>query len=509
MASSSPAEELARGKAFLRTRWPRPRILLLADVALAPEDVARSSWAQWLGQSDLDTTPWAEIRAIAASAERIAQLAPDTPDIGRIKGFRRFIFINGQRTFATVRPMLAALSEAGVDFMLLKGAARIASDSSAAAARFVGDVDVLVRFEQRERAWQVARERNWHLNRKLSPMSGGTWEGQSSMSHALEFTPSPDIDKTVLDLHHYSRSLCRNLGDDDAMWANARRGRFLGLDVWLPSPTDQLRHTLTHALMHASHGRPIDWVFDSAELLSGAEIDWNAFANETMASSTQALVGSAALLLKERLSIEVPDAVIERLIGAITPALAAEYRFRTSAYYRDTSLAGLLPGAVAAATMRADAAAHRQGTEAMEPPRPAWTRQHADGPTDVAPGAAMGVFPVPPDLRSGELVQLEVRVRARDRAGMVSIQVPSLPVIAWKPSPRSLGKRRTRSVSIAANLLLMTRSRLVGIRWTGEQPLDEVEVHWIRRPPIPAALDRLRQRAIRLTRDVRRRLSSR
>lgn len=471
--------------------------------------MAKSSWAAWQGQSDLDTTRWAEIRAIAASAERIAHLAPDTPSIGRIKGFRRFIFINGQRTFATVRPMLAALSEAGVDFMLLKGAARIAADSSAAAARFVGDVDVLVRFEQRERAWQVAREHRWHLNRKLSPMSGGTWEGHSSTTHALEFTPSPDIDKTVLDLHHYSRSLCRNLGDDDAMWASARRGRFLGLDVWLPSATDQFRHTLTHALMHASNGRPIDWVFDSAELLGGAEIDWDAFANETIASSTQALVGSALLLLKERLSIDVPEAVIERLIGAVTPALEAEYRFRTSAYYRDTSLAGLLPGALAAATVRADAAARRRAPNTTEAPRSGWTRFPASGPTEVAPGAAMGVFPVPSDLRPGETVQLVVSLRAHDRAGMGSIQVPSLPVVAWKPSPQSLGKRRTRSVSLAANLLLMTRSKLVGIRWTGEVPLDQVEVEWVRRPPMPAALDRVLQRAIRLTSDVRRRLSSR
>jgi hypothetical protein len=129
--------------ALRRYRPPESQILLLIAVLAEPE-AAAAAWRRWTSLRDLDTAAWAEVRLLAALAPRLANLDPCSPYLSRIKGISRFVWTRSQMTLAAGRPLLAALHEAGLPLLVLKGGARLAQDPGAASGRLLRDLDLLV-----------------------------------------------------------------------------------------------------------------------------------------------------------------------------------------------------------------------------------------------------------------------------------------------------------------------------------------------------------------------------
>ncbi|MBS0560009.1 MAG: nucleotidyltransferase family protein, partial [Proteobacteria bacterium] len=127
----------------LRRYWPPESQLLLLRAILAGPETARAAWRAWCGMRDLDSASWPEVRLLANLAGRLPALDPGSALIPRIQGIRRFVWTQTQMQLAGARPLLAAIAQAGIPMMPLKGAARLA-DGVRGNARLVRDIDVLV-----------------------------------------------------------------------------------------------------------------------------------------------------------------------------------------------------------------------------------------------------------------------------------------------------------------------------------------------------------------------------
>src|SRR5262245_49502351 len=115
---------------ILRRYWPPEGQILLLTAALADLEAARQAWRQWNLGRELDGATPQEVRLLSAVALRMPELEPGSPPDPRLVGARRYIWTHTQMTLAVVRPLLAAMRSEELRLLLLKGAARLASDPS-------------------------------------------------------------------------------------------------------------------------------------------------------------------------------------------------------------------------------------------------------------------------------------------------------------------------------------------------------------------------------------------
>jgi hypothetical protein len=196
----------------------------------------------------------------------------------------------------------------GIEAVLLKGAGLAYTAYSSFADRPMGDLDLLVRRQDAERAWSLLRERGW--------------------------TPRPtDGDPARYATHHHLAPLIRESErfrlelhtevlpgehpfrfSTDAVWRGALRITVNGRVVTVPTPL----HQLWHACVHFAWSHALQWgawrtLRDSAAIIQRGGFEWTDFvglARETRAGTccfwtlrlTQRLTGAA-----------VPDHVLTSL----------------------------------------------------------------------------------------------------------------------------------------------------------------------------------------------------
>ena len=396
---------------------PDQFVSLLLRTALAPDDQALAAWAQWKATRNLDDASWAEVRLLATLPERLRQIDPGYEFLARLQGFRRYIFTHAHRTLNGTRPMMEALHRAGIEMMLLKGAARLAQEPSLAAERYVSDIDVLVRVEDWDRALEVARSEGWSALLPHDAPADRTAAKLFAFTHSLDFESEGGKGAGRLDLHHHARHMCRYPGDDDALWAHCTRAQFLGVPVLLPSPTDQVLVSLAHALRHSKATPAGDWALDLAGILSGGKMDWKRLRQAAIASNTQAFVASALLFARRDLKLDVPQTVTKGLVAAVTDTHLGELAYLSRAHYWSLRFPYLALLARDAATLRANAAARRQKAKLAPSsgPLPRGELSHTEGSRLFARIA------VPPGLRATDRPALEARFRVGPGTARVAI----------------------------------------------------------------------------------------
>jgi hypothetical protein len=309
-----------------RLGLPRGPLDLLAKAALAPPEIAREAWAEWRRGYTLDETPWNEVRMLGSIAPRLKWLEKDASIAPRILGIRKFLYAQTQMCLMGAMDGLRALSDAGIPFMLLKGAARIARNPAAAQERLVRDVDILVRPEHKDKAFAVLRESGWAFN------AAGRWQ---AFWHALDETASHHAwalakGTSEIDLHHFSNYLNRLLGDDEALWRRAEALEWRGLPIFVPSPTDNLLLSLVHGVRW-SKDEAADWTVDASASIDGGLVDWPVFDAEVKARKLEFAAVTGLRYLKDALDKPIPSDLLATLAARATAQQRAEYLWYAAA----------------------------------------------------------------------------------------------------------------------------------------------------------------------------------
>jgi hypothetical protein len=135
------------------------------------------------------------------------------------------------------------LADAGIPFLLLKGAGYLASGVDAGRGRLFEDIDVLVRPERLRRAEAALLRGGWAAER-LAP-----YDERYYRDWMHQVPPLIHVRRqSVVDLHHGLVPRTSRLKvDAQALWARARPVDGLAL-AYVPHPADLLLHAAVHAL---------------------------------------------------------------------------------------------------------------------------------------------------------------------------------------------------------------------------------------------------------------------
>jgi hypothetical protein len=186
--------------------------------------------------------------------------------MGRLKGIYRKAWSEMQTLLHATAPALAALHDAGVPTMLIKGAPLALGIYPSVATRPMMDLDIAVRAADAGRALPVLHACGWTDGTRLAPE-----EMPEAYSAELHNAQSRGID-----LHWHTLRETPAEAADDWFWRWAQPLDFAGTPTLQPRPTAQLLHTVIHGV-RSNREPPVRWIADAMTILQakGGAIDWD------------------------------------------------------------------------------------------------------------------------------------------------------------------------------------------------------------------------------------------
>ncbi len=246
--------------------WPSEEQRLLLVAALADGDRARAAWRGWRARVDVDEEfGWASLRLMPLVYRNLAALGVADPLMARLKGVYRRAWYETHLLLRRTHPAVAALREAKIEVLLLKGAPLVLEYYRHHALRPLSDVDVCVHRADVHRALAVLEALGWRPARPLT-------QDHVRFFHAVQCV-HPDGGE--IDLHWHVASETRSNDLDTAFWADTEPLEFEGVTVRQLAPTMLLLHIVVHGVRW-NEETPIRWIPDALTVLGarGAAIDW-------------------------------------------------------------------------------------------------------------------------------------------------------------------------------------------------------------------------------------------
>lgn len=299
----------ARRLGIFAWAWPTGSVdQLLRAAAHVKESEAQVAWRRWVGAKDLDDVRFNEMRLLAAVAPRLKRLDPTHPARNQIVGIGRMLWSRSQMVLREVQPAFAALRQADVETMILKGAARVARDPTSLRLRFVNDVDVLVHPRDFRRAFDLLDVTGW---RSTSTGSAHFHRTQLDRVHGINLIRGnlADLDLHRSAFHHPHESLA----DDSLMWSRSDVGLLACCPTRVPSATD----TVVIALAHGGQGghRTSDWLLDIVDAINSGAVAWNLLQDVIERRKLDVPAAVALTYLAAKLQIPVPPRVLDQIVA--------------------------------------------------------------------------------------------------------------------------------------------------------------------------------------------------
>jgi hypothetical protein len=285
--------------------WPSGAQALLLQAAIAPDEDVIPAFLAWQKLVDLDDhIDGGSFRLLPMVYDRLRRLGSTDPLMGRLKGVYRKAWSEMQTLLHATAPALAALHDAGVPTMLIKGAPLALSIYPSVAARPMMDLDIVVRKPDVAKAKQVLHTCGWLDTTRLPPE-----EMPEAHSAELHNAGSHDID-----LHwHPLRDTPARVADE-WFWHGAEPLDFVGTPTLQPRPTAQLLHTVIHGL-RSNPEPPVRWIADAMTILraKGDTIDWQDLTSFTAQQKLSYRLHLGLSFLATHYRAPIPQAVLARL----------------------------------------------------------------------------------------------------------------------------------------------------------------------------------------------------
>ncbi|MFL5865791.1 MAG: nucleotidyltransferase family protein [Thermoleophilaceae bacterium] len=274
---------------------------LLLRAALLDGDLALDAWREWRGSRDLGDMAVPALRLVPLLFRNLPSGGIDEADLARLKEIYLSSWTRSRRLLARGGEALTTLAGAGIETMVLKGAALASLYYPDPGTRPMVDFDVLVRTREATRALDALERAGWRPVEALSRPQA--LAGRHS-------TPLAGPDGFRVDLHW--RALDPAARDDD-FWEAARRTEVAGVETLAPGPAEQLLHVCAHGV-GASPAGP-RWVADAVTVVrrSGDGLDWDRFAERAAARRLTLALRPALGYLRSGFGVPVPAGTLVQL----------------------------------------------------------------------------------------------------------------------------------------------------------------------------------------------------
>lgn len=215
-------------------RIPGPVQELLLKAALGRGATAVAAWEQWKRQADVDRLDADSQRLLPQLYLALHARRASDPLMGLLKGFYRRTWYENQLLFHAMARPLRSLHDAGIETMLLKGAALTVTHYRDHGLRPMGDFDILVRAHDAPEA--------------IGLLEALGFAPSQAFGQAMHFR---DAAGAELDLHWRLFPECpRDVDIDAECWEGAVPITVHGVSTRALNPADQLLHVIAHGLVH-------------------------------------------------------------------------------------------------------------------------------------------------------------------------------------------------------------------------------------------------------------------
>ncbi len=285
--------------------WPTRDQELLLRAALWQGDRVLDSWNEWRRSVNIDVIDYGSHRMVPQLYRNLQRHGVKDPLMDRLKGVYRYYHYKNELLMHRVSSLLAAFEEAGIETMVLKGAALIQLYYRESGLRPMLDADVLVHAHQAEQAMEVLTRSQWKPLRYRQPQQ------RIPIVHS---TPFEDSGGRQVDLHWHLFWECFSAKDDYDYWEQAIPIKIGGVQTLALSPTDQLLHTCWHGARW-NEVPPIRWVADAMSILaaSSAEINWPSLLKKAQRHRIILPVRDSLTYLKKTFDAPVPDTLLQSM----------------------------------------------------------------------------------------------------------------------------------------------------------------------------------------------------
>jgi len=290
----------------------------LLTAALHPDERGAAAWRALRPRFDVDLADGEQVRVLPLVLRTLAATGLDDPDLGRMTGLRRLGWMRSMLVLQRATAVVAALREAGIESMALKGTALASSAYEHTSLRPMADADLLVRPVEVPRALEVLASLGYQVpvtaDRRYLLLRHGLALGSDEGGHldlhwmAHRALAPPGISRTFPALP-WEAAL-----PVDEWWSRARTIDLNGVDVRIPSSTDLLLHVCLHGVLGASAGR-LRWVPDAAAILESGAVDWPLLVAQARRRRVTATLGVGLHYLREGQDVPIPVEVIDELLA--------------------------------------------------------------------------------------------------------------------------------------------------------------------------------------------------
>lgn len=280
--------------------WPRGDLDLLLKAIVHDDDMqALKMGLAWLAARDLDEASFSEHRLLAALADRFGRQLSSSPAWPRLVGLQRHLWTRSRLSLRDATSALQALSHAGIGFMVIKGASRVALDPGAQRGRVAHDIDIVVGRQNMGTAIAVLLEEGW-----VAASGAGRLrlEHEADRLRALNFFKGDFGD---IDLHAVAYHVEQlDAADEERLWARSVPIIFAGVEARAPSAADRLALAIAHGALDAH--RHSDWLVDIASCLRHGQVDWPDLLRTLSDRQLQIPAASALSYLAQETSCPIP-----------------------------------------------------------------------------------------------------------------------------------------------------------------------------------------------------------
>ena len=213
------------------------------------------------------------------------------------------------RHIATIlADVVGQLSAAGIEVMLLKGAALLVGASSKPLQRTMGDLDLLVVKGSAHEAWRICRGAGWQIANPRTEEAYGE-------HHHFPPLSDPFGVQIALELHRSLFPPGNRLGvDESALIARGRRIHLGPATVIVPSHEDLLLHACLHfAWSHVLETGAWRTFADAHVITADPRFSWDKFLDLVRSTNGAAYCYWPLRLAEEGAGLRVPKSVLERL----------------------------------------------------------------------------------------------------------------------------------------------------------------------------------------------------
>jgi hypothetical protein len=282
---------------------------LLLHATLARAEVARDAWARAKHVADTpQLLDHASYRLLPQLYRNLLDAGVAEPELAKLKGIYRHSWYQNQRLFHQSADLLRVLHDAGIETLVLKGAALSILHYRDSGSRPMEDFDVLVHRRDAPRAAALLETAGWvQLNTAWPP---------ETMFRVVSSVGFRNDRGTEFDLHW---NPLYEVVPEAPIWDHAVPLEIGGVSTLALDPTDQLMHVCVHGL--SWFPAPLRWISD-AVVTSRAQdpgIDWDRLADQAARWQLSARMETALELLRDSFDVPVPESTLERLRASRRP----------------------------------------------------------------------------------------------------------------------------------------------------------------------------------------------